>query len=108
MKWYLVNSSDVRSIGVAQSAATILVGMGTFAMSHYFDITKDIAAYSDNAAPQYLISVSSLALSAWIFFWAIALLAFIWQGVEWARIKSEHGIDPWWKLILRKTKPEKE
>ena len=93
--YYQINSSDMRSIGVAQAAATICAAIGTFALSSYLDFSKDItlATKTNENVPEFLHTVASLSFWMWIVFWVIAVLAFIWQRNELSRIKAEHG-DP--------------
>lgn len=102
--YYQFSSSDIRSIGVAQAATTFFAAAGTFSMSYFFDIGKDIAVMdSSQLGVNYLQNVANLCLTAWAVFWFIAVVAFIWQGVELRRIKAEHGeatysakVKTWW------------
>lgn len=108
VRWYQVNTSDIRSIGVAQAAATFFAAIGTFALSTYIDFSKDIsAAESSGAKPaQFLKDVVNLAYWGWIFFWFLALMVLLWQGSELRRIKSEHRevtfIGALWRLLKSK------
>lgn len=95
--WYQFNSSDIRSIGVAQAAATIFAALGTFALSNYIDFSKDItlAERAGENIPDFLHTITDLTFWAWIVFWAVAIIAFIWQGNELMRIKAEHNVPTW-------------
>lgn len=98
MTYYQISSSEIRSIGVAQAFATIFAAMGTFALSSYLDFKKDIALalHAGQEVPPFLDSVTDLVFWAWIVFWAVAIGAFGYQGVELRRIKAEHGeLAPW-------------
>lgn len=91
--YYQINNSDIRSIGVAQAAATICAALGTFFLSTYLDFAKDLAlaTANDQTPPPFLQGIVNLTFWAWLIFWCIALFAFLWQGNELRRIKSEHG-----------------
>ncbi|MCI0564219.1 MAG: hypothetical protein MN733_37565 [Nitrososphaera sp.] len=99
--WYQFNSSDIRSIGVAQAAATIFAALGTFALSNYIDFSKDItlAEQDGRDVPQFLYNIADLSFWAWIIFWAVAIVAFLWQGNELMRIKAEHKVPTWLNKI---------
>ena len=77
MTFYQFSTSDIRSIGVAQAAATICAALGTFALSNYLDFGKDIALAeeAEQAVPDFLHSMIILSFWAWIVFWGIAVLA---------------------------------
>lgn len=103
--YYQFNTSDIRSIGIAQAAATLFAALGTFALSLYLDYSKDItlAVEQKQNVPQFLHDVANISFWAWIAFWVLALLAFIYQRNELGRIKTEHGeptlrqrINSWW------------
>ena len=90
VRWYQFSTSDIRSIGAAQAAATIFAAVGTFALSHYLDLSKDIALAGEKA-PEYLINVASFAFWSCLISWLLAFVAFVWQGLELNRVKQEHG-----------------
>lgn len=97
--WYQFSTSDIRSIGLAQVAATICAAIGTFALSLYLDFSKDItlAEKANQTIPEFLQTVADLSFWAWIVFWVIAVLAFFWQQDELSRIKAEHGELTFWR-----------
>lgn len=94
--YYQMSRSDFRSMGVAQAAATICAAIGTWAMSNYLELSKDIAL-AKGTIPEWLYSVRSMAFWAWLIFWCIALAAFAWQGFEYHRIRTEHGELGFWQ-----------
>lgn len=102
--YYQFNSSDIRSIGVAQAAATILFSLGTAAFFMYLDFSKDIAmaTQAKQLIPQFLQDLTSYALAAWKIFWIFGALSFGWQGLELRRIKREHGEVFSWKKLFRR------
>lgn len=91
--YYQFSKSDIRTIGVAQAASTILVALGTFALSFYLEFSKEIAAIieAENTPDKLLQNISDICFWAWIIFWVLAFIAFLWQGGELRRIKEEHG-----------------
>lgn len=97
--WYQFSTSDIRSIGLAQVAATVCAAIGTFALSLYLDFSKDItlAEEAGQSAPEFLQTVADLFFWSWIVFWVIAVLAFVWQRNELGRIKAEHGELTLWR-----------
>lgn len=97
--YYQFSTSDIRSIGLAQAAATIFAAIGTFALSSYLDFGKDItlAEEAGQTAPQFLHNVTELSFWAWIVSWVLAALAFVWQRNELSRIKIEHGELTLWR-----------
>lgn len=102
--YYQFSTSDIRSIGLAQAAATILAAMGTFALSQYLDFSKDItlAEKAGQAVPPFFHNVADLSFWTWIVFWVFAGLAFIWQRNELRRIKAEHGELTIWQKIKKR------
>ena len=89
--WYQINTSDIRNIGVAQAAVTFFAAFGTFALSVFVELQKDIAIAPDDVKP-YLESTANLWHFVWAIFWIVAAVAFFWQGNELARIKEESGV----------------
>ena len=101
MTYYQISRSDLRTIGVAHVATTIFGSIGTFALAIYFDFNKDItlAVQDEKAVPQFLNDVANISFWAWLVFWFLALLAYLWQGNELRRIRAEHGELTIWKKI---------
>ena len=101
--WFQFSSSDIRSIGVAQAASTIFAALGTFAMSTYWDLSKDLALAEANndAIPDALLTISNITLGGGLVFWFLSIAAFLWQGSELSRIKAEHGHDGWYQRLRR-------
>lgn len=100
--WYQINTSDIRNIGVSQVASTFFAAFGTFALSVFVELKKDIAIAPDEVK-SYLESTADIWYLVWIVFWIVAAVAFFWQGNELARIKEESGvptyrtkIKAWW------------
>jgi len=93
MTWYHISTSDLRSIGIAQNAATICVGIGTFAIATYIDFNKDIAIAesSGQQLPRLFDVAADLLLIFGVIFWLLAVIAFLWRRSELSRIKEEHG-----------------
>ena len=103
--YYQFSTSDIRSIGFAQAAATICAAIGTFALSGYLEFNKDIALAQEagQPTPEFLETITNLSFWAWLVFWGVAVLAFVWQGNELRRVKVEHGeltllekFQAWW------------
>lgn len=100
--WYQVNTSDIRSIGVAQAAATVFAALGTFALSSYLDLKKEMVLNEENTrAANFLDPVADLAFGAWLVFWGIAIVAFVWQVWELGRIKEESGNPSFLRSIIK-------
>lgn len=97
--WYQINNSDLRSIGIAQAVSTFFAAIGTFMLSLYIEFSKDIALNesADQPVPDFLQSVTSFVYWGWLAFWGVAIISFLWQGLEIRRIKREHGDTSLWQ-----------
>lgn len=106
LTYFQMNTSDLRTLGVSNAVTTVFAAAGTYLMSLYLDVSKDLQLTPDEtqAAAELLRSMGNLAFWAWLFCWAIAICSFLWREAELSRIKAEHGIEPWWKRALARFK----
>jgi len=93
VNYFNFSESDIRHINVANICTAIFAAIGTFALTAYFDFSKDLAI-ADDKAPELLVRVTSLLFWSWLVCWGLAAIAFLWLRNEIQRIKEEHGVLP--------------
>ncbi len=89
-----INTTELKNLGVAQTGTTINAAIGTFFLTLYWDLTKDIGllkAAGDPVPEFYVTQVDIYLLTSGAFF-VFAFLAFLWRRNQISRIKEEHNI----------------
>lgn len=98
--YYQVNTSDLRNLGVSSGVTALFAALGTYLLSVYFDLAKDLQLNNEaTEATEMLTGYANIAFGGWLFCWAIAIIAFIWREAELVRIKKEHGVLPWYERL---------
>jgi hypothetical protein len=99
--WYQVNTSDLKTLGLAQFMSTVFASAGTFFLAVYIDYRKEAELRLPNT-PQWLLDQRTQWLALCVIAYIIAAILLIWWRWEFTRIRSEHGETTLWSVVMKR------